>query len=676
MPKYKRPQNNFIDPYKSQPLPLGRPVAVYYRQSTEGQIGNISTTLQTVDMVEHLMRHGWSREQILMIDMDAGVSGTKKIDERPGMSRLFQLIEADEIGLAAAQDVDRFFRDVTQIETNIFIDACKRHNVQVLTPTFIYDFAHPSQGRYHMQMFREQAQRAADFIEFHIKGRLLKSRFYMADQGRWVGSTTALGFMVDNRPRLANGSENPNYRKLTLYQPHADVVLAYFELFKQYQGNLKRTWEHVERSGPAVPDVDQALIPAGFILNTSVRTRSRLTGQRIASRDGLYDMFQNVQYIGHWAHRGIIVQRYNHEPIVPQDLFMYAFNCLSPVDFNGDPNPEYIPQRAYVRSQALERPVEPPVYAGVVFCDAVEELGVKRMSSSYDLRRTCYNYVLTDAYDKRVHFAISADYVDQAIDTMLIERLRATTIDERAWQTALSNTHQSEYGEVRRIEYAIKNAERTKINLLDNLKAVSHPDLVHDLEQSYIANEQELAGLRQELETLKNNDHLKQVLLEARPVLEQVIQRWGVVPAVRRRELFDALAQRATVTKLDMVRRRITVSWRDNTETSVTVQHSGKYFSWTEIELQKLKTLVENNTDQVKLLQSFPGVNWKSIQQRYAYHFGDGHWFIAYTGIRKYEASVRWQDTDEYKTNAQMFSGGETSTSKPFNPKAFRCDRS
>ena len=52
------------------------------------------------------------------------------------MSQLYDLIESGEIGLVAAQDVDRFFRDMTQIETNIFIDACRRNNVQVLTPTF------------------------------------------------------------------------------------------------------------------------------------------------------------------------------------------------------------------------------------------------------------------------------------------------------------------------------------------------------------------------------------------------------------------------------------------------------------------------------------------------------------------------------------------------------------
>ncbi len=138
----KRQEPAPIDPYRAQPLPLDRLIAVYYRQSSEGQIGNVSTTLQTVDMVVHLERLGWLEERIKMIDMDAGVSGTKKMHERKGMSELWRLIENAQVGAVAAQDVDRFFRDMTQIEPNLFIDACKRNNILVLTPTMVYDFGH------------------------------------------------------------------------------------------------------------------------------------------------------------------------------------------------------------------------------------------------------------------------------------------------------------------------------------------------------------------------------------------------------------------------------------------------------------------------------------------------------------------------------------------------------
>ena len=81
-----------------------------------------------------------------MIDMDAAVSGTKKIRERKGMSQLYDLIEAGQIGLVAAQDVDRFFRDVTMIETNLFIDACKRNNVQVHDPAHGLRLRSPDHG--------------------------------------------------------------------------------------------------------------------------------------------------------------------------------------------------------------------------------------------------------------------------------------------------------------------------------------------------------------------------------------------------------------------------------------------------------------------------------------------------------------------------------------------------
>src|SRR5689334_22813642 len=94
---------------------MSQPVAVYYRQSTTAQVGNVSTTIQTIDMVDELERRGWKREDIYLIDDDEGVSGAKRIDEREGMSHLFELIAERKIGAVACQDEDRLFRDMTQI---------------------------------------------------------------------------------------------------------------------------------------------------------------------------------------------------------------------------------------------------------------------------------------------------------------------------------------------------------------------------------------------------------------------------------------------------------------------------------------------------------------------------------------------------------------------------------
>ena len=95
---YKKTAQVVDDRFADTQLPTTKQIAIYYRQSTDAQIGNVSTTIQTVDMVNYLKRLGWSDEAIVMIDMDGGVSGTKKIDERPGMSMLYGLINDGKIG--------------------------------------------------------------------------------------------------------------------------------------------------------------------------------------------------------------------------------------------------------------------------------------------------------------------------------------------------------------------------------------------------------------------------------------------------------------------------------------------------------------------------------------------------------------------------------------------------
>lgn len=649
MPKYRKPQTNPIDPYKSQPLPLGRPIAVYYRQSSEGQIGNISTTLQTVDMVEHLMRQGWEREQILMIDSDAGVSGTKKIRERKGLSEVFDLIEAGQIGVVASQDVDRFFRDMAQIETNIFIDACRRNNVQVLTPTFIYDFAHPSSGRYHMQMFREQVQRAADYLEFFIKGRLVSAREYLNKQGQWTGTPVCLGYMIDNR-RHVNGLNNPHFRKYVRYEPYCDVVREYFWLFKQFNGNLKRTWEQIEQFGPFIPEFEAHPVPLGFLFQTHIRKRSRSTDKLIVSQYALKQLLTNAVYIGHWAHNGVIVQRHNHEAIIPLDLFMYAFNRLSQTTLEGDPNPDYAPQRPWVRHDKAERTSPPPTYAGAVYSTDAPDIPLRRLSTNWQMKAQGYAYALFGKNTKRIWYMMAA-FVDRTIDALLLERLKATTIDEAAWEQAVSNSQKSSHGDVRRIQNTIRSTEDAQRGIVQNLKMITHPDLVQQLQATYIANEHELERLHAELSYAQADKGHRRLLSEARPVLEMVVARWNEVAPEDRRELFEAFAERAIVNRPDFITRTISVVWRDGTETTRTMHRDARYqFAWSEAEYARLRAMVESGADQVALLRAFPGASWRTLRELFAYHFGSAAWRAAYKGKKsKYGARVRWDQTDEYR---------------------------
>jgi hypothetical protein len=667
MPRYKRLPKAPVDPYRAAPLPVDRPAAVYYRQSSEAQIGNISTTLQTVDMIEHLIKLGWVRDSIYMIDMDAGISGMKAIEDRPGMSMLYDLIEKNDIGLVAAQDVDRFFRDVTMIQTNIFLDACKRKNVQVMTPTVVYDFNHPTMGAYYMKMFREEAQRAADFLEYHIKGRLHKSRDYLIEQGLWAGRTIVLGYMVDMRRTLSNGERNPDWRKYQPFAPSADLVLAYFELFREKGPNFQATWEHIEQHGPFIPDDIEKQVPDGFRIENRYRYRSAITGRIMPSKSGLHHMLTNVVYIGHWVHKSAIVCWHNHEPIVPEDLFMLAFNSLSSTDFYGDPNPNYVPYRPYNRHAVEDRECDPPIYTGLVFSDQLDAYDLRRFSSVYNHANRNYAYVLQDERIDTV-MTVKADFVDEMVDQMLLERLEATTIDDEVWQQALESTEHSGHSEKRRIEQEIRSAERAKQHILDNLKALSNPGIVRNMEASYEANEREIERLTAELHTLETSDHQQHTLLEARPVLQTVIDHWQDVPGDKRRELLEAFAHRILVRRTDMLNREVIVQWRDNTETQQPFTRAGKRIFWGKQDLKRLKEMVEGGVAQVDIMREFPILTWREIQKRYAYHFGNGSFAPYYSGEKTYPIHFTWSDTEE----ARAEEPAQTLVSIPLLPMPVR----
>ena len=649
----KRPESTSIDPYKSQPLPLGKPVSVYYRQSSEGQIGNISTTLQTVDMVEHLIAQGWQREQINMIDMDAGISGQKKISERPGMSLLYRQIENGEIGLVAAQDVDRFFRDLTQIETNIFIDACRRNNVQVLTPSFVYDFAHPTQGRYHMQMFRDHAQRAADFIEYHVRGRLVKSRHWRKERGMWAGRLITPGFMVDMRETLPDGSRNPDWRMYRRFDPHADVMLAYFEIFRANKGNLTKTWQQIEAEGPYFPDITDDMVPAGFKATCHLKRRSAITGGLTPGQSGLQYMFMNVAYIGHWIHQQVIVQWHNHEAIIPNDLFMYAYNRICPYDFYGEPNPDYVPYRPWIRHDKTNRPEEPPTYANLLYTDDLEYQPHHRLATVWNTWSQKYQYQLYDHSRNRANvWNIRAFIVDEIVDKILLERLKVTTIDEDVWQTAIASINHGDHAEVRRLQAAIRQSETSKDNIIASLTTLSHPEMIERAEARYKSLESELEALHAELTQLKSGERKHVNLVEAKPVLETVIARWEDVSRQERRNLFEAFATHINITRLTRHTKRITVHWRDGSTSSNSTTHRSKGYFWDEEDLQKLASMIEDNVDQVWILKEFPDYQWQALTERMRYHHGKG-WWKTYTGEKKYIARTKWADTDEAKAEAK-----------------------
>jgi hypothetical protein len=110
-----------------------------------------------------------------------------------------------------------------------------------------YDFNHPTMGCHHTKMFRDESQHTADFLEYHIKGRLHRAKARIAEQGLWAGHQVKVGFICDIREKLLDGSRNPNHRQYVVFTPCAEVMREYFKLFKRINRNLSQTFAHIEQ---------------------------------------------------------------------------------------------------------------------------------------------------------------------------------------------------------------------------------------------------------------------------------------------------------------------------------------------------------------------------------------------------------------------------------------------
>ncbi|MBN1991934.1 MAG: recombinase family protein [Anaerolineae bacterium] len=627
-------------------LPLHLPVAVYYRQSTEAQIGNISTTIQTVDMVELLKGRGWAKDKIIMIDMDAGISGTTKIDEREGMSTLFSLITNDKIGAVACQDEDRLFRDITQIQVNIFIEACKSHNVLVITPTVVYNFSHPQLGTFHARQFRFKSEMAAEYIDSYVKGRLQKAKRRLLDNGLWAGPPIPLGFMIDMRKTLPSGSPNPNWRKLVEFQPFADVTREYFRLFVSFGGQARTTVRYINEHGPYFPNPKECQPPEGFKIVYRIRQTG---GKWCLSRTALISMFTNAMYLGHWMVNGNIVHWDNHEAIIDEELFMRAFNFLSKVTLDGKKNPNYNPARQYRRPQKEEeRPKERPLCVGLVFSQ--EDGEWRRVGSNWVSPLQHYTYTYWSIHDDTKYlWSKAADFVDETISSLITGKLQAT-FDFDTWEDSV-NAYIEEFEEKQKVKRAqLDQLTTIKENLVGSLSTLTNPEMIAAAQQKYEDAQAEINRLQSELATDTGNISQINRLKKIRENCGEVLENWGTMTRDEKREVLLSFIQRIEANPTDGHGLRLVIRWKDRTSDEIVLpRQSTTGTQWLPYEVEELLSLVASGADQIQIARAFPHRKWEMIRDKY--------YRTTRNGMRKFVPKPI-KDTETYFDYLKRIGGG------------------
>jgi hypothetical protein len=307
---------------------------IYARQSSSKQyVSNIYSAMEQRDgLLEKASRLGWVRDEqrILYIENQLAkktqVSGALRIDQRPGLAALTEVIESGKASAVLVVSVDRITRDPDLITPIQFANICKDHNVLIITDEYIFDFNNPT--RNDLDRFVNEAIAAKEYIRKQIHGKMLKNRDRKAKMGLVANGNAPVGLMLDESALDEKGKPFQ-----LVPSPHAERVDWLYARFRALDASLGALLREVismgKRGIPLFPDVE-GWTP-GYM-----HMRRITGGWTVSTRFGLKYILTNPMYAGHLVWDGVIVKRNAHKPIVDADNWQYAFDHLADVDLDGN----------------------------------------------------------------------------------------------------------------------------------------------------------------------------------------------------------------------------------------------------------------------------------------------------------------------------------------------------
>src|SRR5438128_4897191 len=129
---------------KIQATPIQRAALVYLRQSTPSQVEhNRESTARQYALADQACQLGWSKQQVVVIDEDLGLSGSSA-DKRSGFTRMTSEVALAHVGIVLGLEVSRLARN--HADWYCLLELCG------ITDTLIGD----NDGVYHPALFNDR----------------------------------------------------------------------------------------------------------------------------------------------------------------------------------------------------------------------------------------------------------------------------------------------------------------------------------------------------------------------------------------------------------------------------------------------------------------------------------------------------------------------------------------
>ena len=581
----QEPQEEEVQQFgQARALPVNDSYAIYARQSTTKQVleAKESTEMQTTDLIQKALKMGF-KENLCILYVEGngirGVSGTLRIDQREHLSALVERIYTDEIKVVFVYSESRLFRDEFQIQVDTFIKACYDHDVRVITANYVYDFRH---NPYAMQQFRMQCQIAADYIKNQVKGLLLPAKRRAAMRGQYVGGTVPMGYIVDYR----KGSDT--YRKYVPYKPHAEIVHWMFRRFRELDGKIHMLAREILRMPFLYPDFQRI----DHVPYVGLR---KVDGGYQTSLESLRYTLTNTAYIGYWTVAGTTVSKSNHEPIVSEDDFFYAFNRLSDTTPDGEEQ-ERTATRPTRYNQIHTIPV-PALLRDVLTC--VEgSVFLQSTTSHYTVVKRTYGF-------QENPWSMKVTTLDSIFTQRLIYRLKQDMKEEEARDASIPPTPDNMLTRLQEvqatriqqsggIEQQLEQITR-RLKRLDTLINLDEEDVDVSKLREYTREQKQLLQTQTELEKkLKQTKTSQDTIEKTQTLLERARNNWKGLSFQQQKEFVNLVVDKVVGEELSPHWFKLTIYWNapyGMVDTGYIWRQDGGADIWTEKDKDTFRSL-------------------------------------------------------------------------------------
>jgi len=223
------------DPSKIKPSHVQRAAYVYIRQSTPGQVEhNRESTARQYALADKACQLGWTKEQVVVIDEDLGLSGSST-DKRLGFVRLTSDVALARVGIVLGLEVSRLARN--NADWYRLLELCG------VTDTLIGD----NDGIYHPALFNDR-------LLLGMKGTMSEAELHIirARLDGGIRNKAARGELRRGLPVGFVWGERDGEILLHSDEAITGAIRAVFERFAEF-GSARRVWLWFRSEGLSFP---------------------------------------------------------------------------------------------------------------------------------------------------------------------------------------------------------------------------------------------------------------------------------------------------------------------------------------------------------------------------------------------------------------------------------------